>query len=81
MLMIRNPWGLDYTYNQTWKANGNKWISANIVQIPLGVNPSLSQNLDGVIIMPISLIQTCFNEVDIAHLKDGEGFVRTWYDK
>jgi len=30
MIMVRNPWGKDYDYNQTWKANSTKWTPANI---------------------------------------------------
>jgi hypothetical protein len=30
MIMIRNPWGLDNNYNQTWNAAGSKWTAANI---------------------------------------------------
>jgi hypothetical protein len=80
MIMVRNPWGNDNSYNQTWKATSTKWIASNIAQVPLGVNPTLSQTPDGVIIMPVTLMQTCFRAYDISHLRDGDGFVRTWYD-
>ena len=62
MIIIRNPWGLDNTYNQTWRANGTKWTAFNITQMPLDVNPSLSQTTDGVIVLPISFMSTFFDE-------------------
>lgn len=81
MIMIRNPWGLDNAYNQTWKASSTKWTTANIAQVPLGVNPSLSQLPDGVVVMPVSLMPTCFDSYYIGHLRDGSGFVRSWFDQ
>lgn len=49
--------------------------------MPLGVNPSLAQVPDGVTVMPVSLMPTCFSKYYIGHLRDGQGFVRTWYDQ
>jgi len=49
--------------------------------VPLGVNPSLAQVPDGVTVMPVSLMPTCFSNYYIGHLRDGQGFVRTWYDQ
>jgi hypothetical protein len=54
MIMFRNPWGNDNYYNLTWNYNSTKWTADNIAQIPLGVNPKLSQIPDGVVVMPIS---------------------------
>ena len=30
MIMLRNPWGVDNAYNQTWKASSAKWTPDNI---------------------------------------------------
>ena len=81
MIMFRNPWGLDNTYNQTWKASSSKWTADNIAQVPLGVNPTLSQLPDGVVVLPVSLIPTCFGNYYIGHLRDGQGFTRSWFDQ
>ena len=48
MYMIRNPWGLDNGYNQTWKATDPKWTNALVAQVPLGVDPRKVQSPDGV---------------------------------
>ena len=40
--MIRNPWGVD-KYNQIWNGKSSKWVAKNIAQVPLGINPTLSQ--------------------------------------
>ena len=37
--LIRNPYGLDNFYNQTWSANDPKWTNALVSQVPLGVDP------------------------------------------
>jgi len=31
--------------------------------------------------VPIELLGTCFQNFQIGHLRDDEGFVSTWYDK
>ena len=28
VLLIRNPWGLDNNYNQSWKASDQNWTNA-----------------------------------------------------
>ena len=81
MIMFRNPWGNDNYYNLTWNYNSTKWTADNIAQIPLGVNPKLSQIPDGVVVMPISQLTTCFAYFYIGHLRDNQGFVRTWFDQ
>ena len=49
--MIRNPWGLDNGYNQTWKATDTKWTDALVAQVPLGIDPRKVQSPDGVFIV------------------------------
>jgi len=34
-----------------------------------------------VVVLPVSLMPTCFGDYLIGHLRDGEGFVRTWFDQ
>ena len=54
MIMFRNPWGVDNNYNLTWNYASTKWTADNIAQVPLDVNPVLSQKPDGVVVMPVS---------------------------
>ena len=49
--MIRNPWGLDNGYNQTWKATDTKWTDALVAQVPLGIDPRKVQSPDGVFVV------------------------------
>ena len=49
--MIRNPWGYDNNYNQTWKANDTKWTDALVAQVPLGIDPRKVQSPDGVFVV------------------------------
>jgi hypothetical protein len=39
--LIRNPYGLDNFYNQTWNAADSKWTNALVAQVPLGVDPRI----------------------------------------
>lgn len=81
MIMFRNPWGVDNNYNLTWNYNSTKWTADNIAQVPLGVNPVLSQKPDGVVVMPVSQLKTCFGYFFIGHLRDEQGYVRNWFDQ
>ena len=49
--IIRNPWGYDNNYNQTWKANDTKWTDALVAQVPLGIDPRKVQSPDGVFVV------------------------------
>lgn len=49
--MIRNPWGTDYNYNQTWNATDPNWTTALVAQVPLGVDPRKVYTSDGVFIV------------------------------
>ena len=81
MIMFRNPWGVDNNYNLTWNYNSTKWTADNIAQVPLGVNPVLSQKPDGVVVMPVSELKACFGYFFIGHLRDEQGYVRNWFDQ
>jgi len=34
-----------------------------------------------VVVMPVSLMPTCLGDYMIALYRDGQGFVRTWFDQ
>ena len=51
--------------------------------MPLGVDPRLSADSDGIFIVPKSALKKntgCFAEYNIGHMKQSEGYKDTWYD-
>jgi hypothetical protein len=68
--MIRNPWGLENGYNQSWKATDPNWTDALVKQVPLGVDPRKVQGSDGVFIVKMELLSPCFAWYYIGHLRD-----------
>jgi len=81
MLLIRNPWGITY-YSETWNADDSNWTDDLVDQVPLSVDPRTSAS-DGVFAMPSSLIigETCISSIQVGHLRDDEGYTRTWFDE
>jgi len=49
--------------------------------VPLGIDPRLSQGLDGVIVLDLALFPKCFKEYFIGEMRDEKGFVKIRYDK
>ena len=68
--LFRNPWGLDNNYNQSWNATYPNWTNALVAQVPLGVDPRKSQGSDGVFVLKMELLYTCFADYYIGHIKD-----------
>jgi hypothetical protein len=68
--LFRNPWGLDNNYNQSWNATDPNWTNALVAQVPLGVDPRKSQGSDGVFVLKMELLYTCFAGYYIGHIKD-----------
>jgi len=58
--LIRNPWGLDNYYNQSWKSTDPNWTNDLVAQVPLGVDPRKTQDSDGVFVLKMELFNTCF---------------------
>lgn len=80
LYMIRNPWGVS-TYNGTWnQGDTTNWSSDYQSQVPHSVNPLTSQN-DGIFFVSSADFLTCFDDFQIAHYRDGEGYIDSWYDK
>ena len=89
MLLMRNPWGVTY-YNGPWYKNDALWTTANIAQVPFGINPTTSGDADGIFVMPMSTFvkQTnagaaynCIYNYEIAHIRETEGYKGVWYDQ
>jgi len=82
MIMVRNPWGKVF-YNAEWSYKDSRWRDSFYKnQVPLGVDPK-SSNTKGIFIAPASILKGdvgCFILVNIAHLRDKEGFKHQWYD-
>lgn len=82
MLLMRNPWGITY-YTGAWNYLDANWTTANIAQVPFGIDPTTSHN-DGLFVMPMSTFGnsaiTCIFNFEIAHMRDSEGYAGYWYD-
>ena len=68
--LIRNPWGLDNYYNQSWNSTDPNWTNALVAQVPLGVDPRKTQGSDGVFVLKMELFYTCFSYYYIGHIRD-----------
>jgi hypothetical protein len=63
---------------------GGKWISdvwtpEYVAQVPHNVNPWISQT-DGIFFLDKTEFLSCFDEFQIAHYRDPEGYSDNWYD-
>lgn len=80
LYMIRNPWGESSSaYNRDWNANDTDWTTANINQVPGGINPTTSDRNGGIFFMTEADVVTCMDELDIAHYR-GTTYSSDWYD-
>lgn len=81
MTMLRYPKGTDISnYNRRWNHRDTKmWIQSYIDRVPFGINP-LTAWKKGYIFIESRDLFTCFKEVSIAHIRDGEGYSNNWYD-
>ena len=55
------------------------WSSDFISQVPYGINPLKSSGL-GLLFIEIGSISQCFDNIDVAEIRDKEGYRSTWYD-
>lgn len=81
MYLIRNPWGVTF-YSNEWHAGDSRWTDELANQVPLGIDPRTSAN-DGIFAMPYDKIinEECVSSLQIGHLRDSEGYVKTWFDE
>ena len=59
-LLIRNPWGEEPYYNTSFYSNSSRWTNSLVAQVPFGIDPRTSQESDGIFVVPIELLSTCF---------------------
>lgn len=76
--MIRNPWGTT-SYNMDWHKSDSKWTTDYLSQVPHGINPTTSAD-DGIFFVEDKDFLKCFDDYQIAHYRDGEGYKSYWYD-
>lgn len=80
MLLLRNPWAIT-TYSGAWSSEDKKWTNALIAQVPFKIDIRNSW-LDGIFVVPIDTLKAgkCFNDYQVAHVRDSEGYSDNWYD-
>jgi len=59
-LLIRNPWGYEYYYNTSFNSQSSRWTNSLVAQVPFGIDPRKSYYADGIFVVPIELLSTCF---------------------
>jgi hypothetical protein len=59
-LLIRNPWGEEPYYNTSFNSSNARWTNSLVAQVPFGIDPRTSQKSDGIFVVPIELLSTCF---------------------
>lgn len=59
-LLIRNPWGEEPYYNTSFNSSSSRWTNSLVAQVPFGIDPRTSQKSDGIFVVPIELLSTCF---------------------
>ena len=82
MYMIRNPWGVT-SWEGDWSYSDSNWNSNFKSQVPFSVDPTnRSQTVDdGIIIMEDKDFLRCFDDWQIGHYRQSEGYKDTWYDR
>ena len=59
VMLVRNPWGTA-GYTGTWNKDDSNWTDALVAQVPMGIDPRTAQAADGVFVVPMSSLKTCF---------------------
>ena len=78
MYMIRNPWSVT-TYSGNWFDNDERWTDDYKSQVPFGVDP-VNSDKDGIFFAESNDFTKCFDQYEIGHYRDPEGYTRSWYD-
>ena len=82
LYMMRNPWNFA-KYEGKWsQSDTDSWTDVNVrkIQKRLIIDPLTSQDEFGIFFMDENSFHDCFQQYQIAHVRDKEGFVETWYD-
>jgi len=59
-LLIRNPWGFENRYNQSWNAKDVSWTNILVAYVPLGIDPRNSAAKGGEFVVDIMNFDSCF---------------------
>jgi len=82
LYMVRNPWGITYFTGGSWTRFSASWTTAFKAQVPHGIDPSAYVTVnDGIFFVSDDLFRTCFQDFQIGHYRDGDGYSNDWYDK
>lgn len=82
LLLLRNPWGITY-YEDEWYWNDDRWYDYDYIdQVPYDIDPT-ADDVYGYFVMPYWLMAAgeCLNSIQIAHMRDDDGYQSTWYDQ
>jgi hypothetical protein len=59
-LLVRNPWAWEPFYNSSFYHGDSRWTNSLVAQVPFGIDPRNSHYADGIFVVPIELLSTCF---------------------
>ena len=79
MYMIRNPWGDTY-YNGSWKSSDSSWTSDYISQVPHDIDPTTAYEHGIFFVEDVDFLR-CFDNFQMGHYRDDEGYTDDWFDK
>jgi hypothetical protein len=79
LYMMRNPWSMT-DYNGDWNQNDEAWTEEYISQVPNGVDPTTSGDELGIFFVDHVDFLTCFQDYQVGHYRNEEGYSSTWYD-
>lgn len=83
MFLMRNPWGIEKYYNQSWNYNDSRWTPDMVNQVPFGIDPRTSANKTGAFVIAAEMFDPkkgCFGNFAITHYRPDEGYTKTWFD-
>ena len=82
LIMMRFPNGNDFTsYNRRWNyRDTEKWTPEALKQVPYGIDPTTAYK-QGIFFVDSLDLFSCFRDLNVAHLRDDEGYHTNWYDQ
>ena len=86
-LLMRNPRGSN-GYNWRWSPSDPKWTDGMAGQVPFDFDPREQDQAEtGLFVVPFEAFKEnpgvgyCFVNIQIAHNRESEDYVSTWYDE
>lgn len=82
MHMIRNPRGTS-SYSMKWNSGDTfSWTDHFKSQVPMEVNPTEERTSKsyGIFFVEHKHLIECFQQIDIAHYREDQGYKHSWYD-